>query len=93
MFLVAAGSLVVAIIATRHNSNKDSKQDAVELGTMQSDLGYIKSDVDDLKQNQRRHDEKLDILSERLTKVEATQEALINNKSLHSRVGKTASAN
>lgn len=77
-------SVIVAIIVARRNNNKDIKKDAQELGIMQSDLGYIKSGIDDLKQSQKRHDEKLDILSERVTKVEAELQAHLENKSLHS---------
>lgn len=90
---IALGSLSVAIITVSYSKSRNVKRDAVELGTVQSDLGYIKSGVDDLKQITRRQDDKLEILTERLAKVEATQEAHINNKSLHSRGSKTVSAN
>lgn len=77
-------SVIVAVIVARRNSNKDIKKDAQELGIMQSDLGYIKSGIDDLKQSQKKHDEKLDILSERVTKVEVELQAHLQNKSVHS---------
>ncbi len=92
-FATSLSSVIVALVAVHKNGNKDIKEDAIELGTMQSDLGYIKSGVDDLKQNQRRHDEKLDVLSERVTKVEASLTAHIENKSLHSRSVKSSQRN
>lgn len=86
-------SVIVAIVVARRNNNKDIKKDARDLGIMQSDLGYIKSGIDDLKQSQKRHDEKLDILSERVTKVEAELAAHINNKQLHSHTKTVANKN
>ena len=84
------GSLTVAIITISHTKNKDYKKDAVDYGIILSEVGYIKSGVDDLKKNQGRHDEKLDILSERVAKMEAITEAHVNNKSLHSRATKAS---
>lgn len=76
-------SVFVAIVVARRNKDKDIQNEAKELGQMQSDLGYIKSGIDDLKTNQIRHDEKLDILSERVAKVESSLEAHIRDRNAH----------
>ena len=76
-------SLVVAIIVARRNKDKDVQTDAKELGQLQSDIGYIKSGIDDLKKNNTKHDEKLDDLSVIVTKLEATLKAHIENKGIH----------
>ena len=76
-------SVIVAVIVARRNKDKDIQNDAKELGQMQSDLGYIKSGIDDLKKSQIRHDEKLDALAERVAKVESSLEAHIRDKNAH----------
>lgn len=81
-------SVLVAIVVARRNKDKDIQSEAKELGQMQSDLGYIKSGIDDLKTNQIRHDEKLDALAERVAKVESSLEAHIRDKNAHNYIPK-----
>lgn len=81
-------SVLVAIIVARRNKDKDIKREAQELGQMQSDLGYIKSGIDDLKKSQAKHDEKFDIVTERVAKVETALAAHINNKTIHASMSK-----
>ncbi len=81
-------SVLVAIVVARRNKDKDIKKEAHELGQMQSDLGYIKSGIDDLKKSQAKHDEKLDIVTERVTKIETVLADHINNKNIHAIMSK-----
>lgn len=81
-------SVVVAVIVARRNKDKDIKQESKELGAMQSDLGYIKSGIDDLKRSQIKNDERIDDISERVTKVETTLVAHIGDKNIHNTVSK-----
>ena len=76
-------SVIVAIIVARRNKDRDIQREAKELGQMQSDLGYIKSGIDDLKKSQKQHDEKLDILSERVAKVETSLNQHLKDKNAH----------
>ena len=48
------------------------KKDGSTNGTLMSDVGYIKSGVDDLKRKQEQSDERHYALSERVTAVEAS---------------------
>ncbi len=52
--------------------HKDSVQDGKESATILTELGYIKSGIDDLKRKQEKADERhIDIIT-RLTSVEAS---------------------
>lgn len=76
-------SVIVAIVVAKRNKDKDIQREAKELGQMQSDLGYIKSGIDDLKKAQIRHDEKLDALSDRVTAVETSLSQHLKDKNAH----------
>lgn len=76
-------SLVVSIIVARRNKDKDTKQEGLTLGKMQSDLEYIREGIDELKKSEKNHDEKLDVMSDRLTKVETSLEDHIKNRHIH----------
>lgn len=76
-------SVVVAIIVARRNKDKSVKDDGQKEGVLQSDVGYIKSGVDRLEKRLDKMDEKEEHMLERLSKVEATVESHIGNKSIH----------
>ena len=82
-------SVIVSIIVARRNRDKDTEAKAQELGGFKTDINYIKTGIDDLKASNHRHDEKLDILTERLVKCETNLESHINNKAIHSRATQT----
>lgn len=76
-------SVIVAIIVARRNKDKDLQKEAQEMGAMKSDLGYIKSGIDDLKRSQKSHDEKLDILSTKVAAIDERLNAHIKDKNAH----------
>lgn len=78
-------SVVVAIIVARRNKDKDVKNEAEQLGTMKSDIAYIKAGIDDLKANDKAKDERLDHMNEAIVRIEERLESHIKDKSIHSR--------
>lgn len=69
-------SIVFAYIAFGRNKKKDDQQDGKQNGTVLTEIGYIKSGIDDIKRKQERQDEKqesqhIEVIS-RLTSVEAS---------------------
>ena len=62
--------ILFAVIAWRKSSEKDDREDGRSLGTVQSDLGYIKSGVDDLKTDVREMRTSQANLTERVRAVE-----------------------
>lgn len=90
--LVAAPliSLVVSIIVARRNKDKDTKQEGLTLGKIQSDLEYIREGIDDLKASDKLQSEEIHTISERLTKVETALEDHIKNRHIHVTVSKGA---
>lgn len=59
-------SVVFGFVGYRQGTKKEN----IETGTLLSDVGYIKSGVDDLKRKQESSDERHFTLAERVTKVE-----------------------
>lgn len=76
-------SVVVAVLALRRNNKNDIKQEAEQLGSMKSDLAYIKAGIDDLKTNDKAKDQRLDTLSEHVAKLEGTLDAHLKDKNAH----------
>ncbi len=64
--------IVLSYVAFLRNTKKDSERDGRETGQVLTELGYIKSGVDDLKAEQRRQQETNLELITRLTSVEAS---------------------
>lgn len=76
-------SVIIAIIVARRNKDKDIKKEAEQLGSMKSDLAYIKAGIDDLKANDKAKDQRLDTLSEHVAKLEGTLDAHLKDKNAH----------
>lgn len=76
-------SVIIAVLALRRNNKNDIKQEAERLGSMKSDLAYIKAGIDDLKANDKAKDKRLDILSEHVAKLEGILDAHINDNNAH----------
>lgn len=55
--VVAVGSLAVAFAALLRNRKGDQRKEAQQGGAVLTELGYIKSGVDDIKRKQERQDE------------------------------------
>lgn len=76
-------SVIIAIIVARRNKDKDIKKEAEQLGSMKSDLAYIKAGIDDLKSSDKAKDQRLDILSEHIARLEGTLDAHLKDKNAH----------
>jgi len=68
--VVGCVSTVLAIVSAIIAYNKGLKKDGTATGTLMSDVGYIKSGVDDLKRKQEKTEERHFLLAERVTAVE-----------------------
>lgn len=65
-------NLILAYVAFMRNKKKDDETDGKHSGTMLTEIGYIKSGIDDIKKKQEKQDEQhLEIVS-RLCSVEAS---------------------
>jgi hypothetical protein len=56
----------------KRNQKADDSKSGKESGTLFTEIGYIKSGIDDIKRKQDKQDERLLQFSERLTAVEAS---------------------
>ena len=68
--IISCIGTVIAIISAIIAYNKGLKKDGTATGTLMSDVGYIKSGVDDLKRKQEKSEERHFLLAERVTAVE-----------------------
>jgi hypothetical protein len=63
-------SVVFAYLAFSRGKKKDDEGQGQQLGTIQSDLGYVKSGIDDIKAEQREQRDINVSLTSRVTAVE-----------------------
>ena len=63
-------SAVFAYLAFSRNKKKDDEGQGQQLGTIQSDLGYVKAGIDDIKTEQREQRNINMATTSRLTAVE-----------------------
>lgn len=63
-------SAVFAYLAFNRNKKKDDEGQGQQLGTIQSDLGYVKAGIDDIKTEQREQRNINMATTSRLTAVE-----------------------
>ena len=63
-------SLLFSVLTHRRNMKKDSETAGEGKGVLQSDVGYIKAGIDDLKHENRAVNQKLETIAERVTRVE-----------------------
>lgn len=74
--LAAVAGVVFGVTTFFRNKKKDDSEDGRESGTILTELGYIKSGVDDLKRKQERSDETIMNFMKDLTAVqESTKQA------------------
>ncbi len=72
--------IIFAVIAYKRNNKTDNESKGKENGMMMTEIGYIKSGVDDIKRKQERQEEHhIEVIS-RLTTVEESA------KSAHHRI-------
>lgn len=76
-------SVFIAWLAFRQKKDNNIKDEGKELGSMKSDIAYIKAGIDDLKANDKAKDERLDKMSETLARVEERLDSHIQNKNIH----------
>lgn len=73
MSLAFAGiGAAVAWLGLRRSVSKDDEEDGSTKGTILTEIGYIKSGVDDIKRHQEKQDDQYLDLRQRVTKVEAS---------------------
>lgn len=63
-------SFIFSILTHRRNTKNDSEIVGEGRGVLQSDVGYIKAGIDDLKRENKAVNIKLDSIFERVTRVE-----------------------
>ncbi len=80
-------SLVFSLLSYRRNSKNDTREESEIKGVWQSDIGYIKAGIDDLKRENRAVNLRLDSISERVTRVEESC------KQAHKRIDERRNAN
>lgn len=78
--IISVIAALCAIAAAVLNYRKANKEDGKASGTLLSDVGYIKSGVDDLKRKQEKSDERHIEIITRLSAVE------ISDKQAHKRI-------
>jgi len=71
---VVAGVLI-SYIVFMSNTKKDSKNEGATAGSIASDLGYLKKGIDDINIKLEKQEEKFQVLSERVAKVEASADS------------------
>ena len=80
--IVGVGGFVFGLVAFFRNKKSDDASEGRKDGTILTELGYIKSGVDDIKRKQEKQDEQNLKFAERLSSVEAS------TKQAHKRLDK-----
>ena len=68
--LAGFGGFVIAWMALRQSKKTDNSADAERMGMLLTEIGYIKSMIDELRRKMEYSDERYTKLSERLALVE-----------------------
>lgn len=67
--LLGAG---LGLVGARRNHDSDIKNEAKADGVILTEIGYVKSGIDDIKRKQDKQDEQYTKMAERMTAVEAS---------------------
>ena len=70
--IVGIGGFIFGLVTFFRNKKSDDASEGRKDGTILTELGYIKSGVDDIKRKQEKQDEQNLIFAERLSSVEAS---------------------
>lgn len=70
--IVGVGGFIFGLVTFFRNKKSDDASEGRKDGTILTELGYIKSGVDDIKRKQEKQDEQNLIFAERLSSVEAS---------------------
>lgn len=65
-------AIVFAVIAYRRSNRTDNQQEGKQEGTLFTEIGYIKSGIDDIKHKQEKQDDKNETIVTKLASVEAS---------------------
>ncbi len=65
-------AIAFGYVAYKRNGKHDIKAEGEKDGTILTELGYIKSGVDDIKQKQEKQDDRIGKVLERLSYVESS---------------------
>lgn len=63
-------AIVFAVIAYKRSNKTDNQQEGKQEGTLFTEIGYIKSGVDDIKRKQEKQDDKNETIISKLATVE-----------------------
>ena len=63
-------SFCFSLLTYRRNEKNDIENQGEGRGVLQSDVGYIKAGIDDLKRENKAVNIKIDAISERVTRIE-----------------------
>ena len=85
--IVGVGGFIFGLVTFFRNKKSDDASEGRKDGTILTELGYIKSGVDDIKRKQEKQDEQNLKFAERLTSVEASAKQA--HKRLDAMEGKT----
>lgn len=85
--IVGVGGFIFGLVTLFRNKKADDSSEGRKDGTILTELGYIKSGVDDIKRKQEKQDEQNLKFAERLTSVEASAKQA--HKRLDAMEGKT----
>lgn len=70
--IVGIGGFIFGLVTFFRNKKSDDAQEGRKDGTILTELGYIKSGVDDIKRKQEKQDDQNLVFAERLSSVEAS---------------------
>lgn len=70
--IVGVGGFIFGLVTFFRNKKSDDASEGRKDGTILTELGYIKSGVDDIKRKQEKQDEQNLVFAERLSSVEAS---------------------
>lgn len=65
-------AIIFGYIAYKRNGRSDNKDEGKKDGVVLTELGYIKSGVDDIKRKQEKQDDSIREVVERLSSVESS---------------------
>ena len=68
--IAAIAAAIIALVKLRKTDKRNENSEGKFVGSLSSDVGYIKAGVDDLKRDNREMRGDFSVLSERVTRVE-----------------------
>lgn len=76
-------AFIFALISEIRASKRDTKNDAVAISTLNSDIGYVKSGIDDIKQKQNTTEDKLSELTIKVTNADSSAKSAHHRLDMH----------